>query len=177
MKYKREFEIAFVGLKPGIHTFNYNIDDSFFEKFEKPEFNQAKIDINLSLDKKSNIFLLIFKINGKVNIACDRCGDEFELTLWDEFELVVKIVDDSLVEKKSELDAEVAYIGHSESILRIEKLIYEFVILSIPMQHIHLDDENGQSTCNPIALKFLNQNNSNQQSTIWEKLKTNKKLK
>ncbi len=177
MKFRREFEIAHVGLRPGIHNFNYNIDDSFFEKFDKPEFNNANIDINLSLDKKSNIFLLIFKINGAVNIPCDRCGDEFELNLWDEFELVVKIVDDSLVEKKSEEDAEVAYIGHSDYILNIEKWIYEFIILSVPIQHIHPDNENGESTCNPNALEFLNQSKSNQQTNVWDKLKkTNNKI-
>jgi hypothetical protein len=27
---RREFEIAFVGLKPGIHEFTYEVDDSFF---------------------------------------------------------------------------------------------------------------------------------------------------
>ncbi|MBK7589156.1 MAG: hypothetical protein IPI22_12935 [Bacteroidetes bacterium] len=100
MKHSREFEIAFVGLKPGNHVFNYSIDDSFFEKFEKPEFKQANIDIKLNLDKKSGIFLLHFDINGKILIPCDRCGDEFEMTLWDEFELVVKIIEDELVAKK-----------------------------------------------------------------------------
>ena len=30
MSGKRTFEIAFVGLKPGIHEFNYVVDDKFF---------------------------------------------------------------------------------------------------------------------------------------------------
>ena len=30
MAKKRQFEIAFVGLKPGIHEFNYELDDKFF---------------------------------------------------------------------------------------------------------------------------------------------------
>ena len=30
MKHNREFEIAFVGLKPGEHTYDYTIADSFF---------------------------------------------------------------------------------------------------------------------------------------------------
>ncbi len=171
MKHSREFDIAFVGLKPGIHVFTYSIDDSFFENFENPEFTQAKIDIKLTLDKKSGIFLLKFDINGKILIPCDRCGDDFDMNLWDEFELVVKIIDDELVAKKSEEDAEVAYIGRSESILDVSTWIYEFVILSVPIQHIHPDDEQGKSTCNQKALEILNQQKSNEIPDIWDDLK------
>jgi uncharacterized metal-binding protein YceD (DUF177 family) len=61
------------------------------------------------------------------------------------------------VAEKSEADAEVAYIGRSESILEVSTWIYEFVLLSIPMQHIHPDNESGESTCNLEALKYLTQ--------------------
>ena len=30
MSNKREYEIAFVGLKPGLHEFRYELDDKFF---------------------------------------------------------------------------------------------------------------------------------------------------
>ncbi|MFZ4753559.1 MAG: YceD family protein [Chitinophagaceae bacterium] len=157
MKHSREFEIAFVGLKPGIHVFEYNIDSQFFDRFGEVEFANPQLNIQLTLDKKSGIFLLHFNINGKVSLPCDRCGDDFELNIWDEFDLVVKQIDDELVAEKSEADAEVAYIGRSESILEVSTWIYEFVLLSIPMQHIHPDNESGESTCNPEALKYLTQ--------------------
>ena len=38
MGHRREFEIAFVGLKPGIHKFDYEIDDRFFEAFQQQDF-------------------------------------------------------------------------------------------------------------------------------------------
>jgi uncharacterized metal-binding protein YceD (DUF177 family) len=173
MKQSREYNIAFVGLKPGLHTFNYSIDDSFFEIFEKPEFTQSKIDIKLNFDKKQGTFLLRFNINGSILIACDRCGDDFEMTLWDEFELVVKQIDDELVERKSIQDSEVAYIGKSESLLDISPWIYEFIILSVPIQHIHADDKDGNNQCNPIALNILNQQNDSAPS-IWDELKDKK---
>ena len=169
MKHNREFEIAFVGLKSGEHVFNYSITDAFFEKFEKPEFNNAAVDVRMVMDKKQGCFLLKFFINGKVTIMCDRCGDDYELLLWDEFELLVKQIDDAEVARKSEDDAEVAYIARSESILDVSTWIYEFIILSVPMQHIHPDDNEGNSTCNQQVLEFL----KNQQQTgsqQWDKL-------
>ncbi|MBP6623641.1 MAG: DUF177 domain-containing protein [Chitinophagaceae bacterium] len=171
MKHTRTYDIAFVGLKPGIHEYNYQIDDSFFENFEKPEFNQTQIEVKLSFDKKQGIFLLKFAINGKIIIACDRCGDDYEMNLWDEFELVVKQIDDELVAQKADEDAEVAYIGRSESLLDVSPWIYEFIILSVPIQHIHPDDKEGKSTCNPQALAYLTTQSSNPISANWEELK------
>jgi uncharacterized metal-binding protein YceD (DUF177 family) len=170
MKHTREFEIAFVGLKPGEHEFIYTITDSFFENFEKPEFDNAHIEVKMKMDKKQGCFLLKFYINGKVNIMCDRCGDDYEMTLWDEFELLVKQIDDTEVAKKSEDDAEVAYIARSESILDVSTWIYEFIILSVPIQHIHPDDEEGKSTCNPVVLDFLNKQNNETTPKVWEDL-------
>jgi uncharacterized metal-binding protein YceD (DUF177 family) len=171
MKQSREYNIAFVGLKPGLHAFSYHIDDRFFEIFENPEFNHSNIEVKINFDKKQGTFLLKFSINGSIRISCDRCGDEFEMTLWDEFELVVKQIDDELVEKKSSLDSEVAYIGKSESLLDVSPWIYEFIILSVPMQHIHPDDKDGNSTCNPIALSYLLKQQTDSNQNIWDELK------
>jgi Predicted metal-binding, possibly nucleic acid-binding protein len=171
MKSKRDYEIAFVGLKPGLHVFNYQIHDNFFEHVEQKDFESANVDVKLTFDKKNGLFLLHFDINGSVKIACDRCGDFFELQLWDEFDLVVKQVDDELVESKNETDAEVAYIARSQSTLDVSGWIYEFIILSIPMQRLHPDDENGNSTCNPDTIKYLNQQNQSSSNALWSQLK------
>lgn len=171
MKQSRAYDIAFVGLKPGIHEYTYHIDDKFFETFEKPEFSDSLIEVKLNFDKKQGIFLLKFTINGKVSIPCDRCGDDFDLTLWDEFELVVKQIDDELVAQKSEEDAEVAYIGRSESILDVSPWIYEFIVLSVPIQHIHADDKEGNSTCNPVALAYLVNQTTSNSPTDWDEIK------
>lgn len=171
MKHNREFEIAFVGLKPGEHNYNFTITDSFFETFEKPEFWDANIDVKVVLDKKSSSLFLKFNINGKATVPCDRCADDFEITLWDEFELLVNIIDDELVSKKSEEDAEVAYIGRSESILDLTNWIFEFITLCLPIQRVHKDDENGKSGCNPIVIDILENQNKNATNPIWDKLK------
>ena len=172
MKQNREYAIAFVGLKPGTHEFRYTVDDKFFETYGKQDFQNAKVNVKLTLEKKSGSFLLHFDIDGTVEIACDRCGDEFPLRLWDEFDLMVKMVDDELVEAKSEEDAEVAYIGRSESFLETADWIYEFIRFSIPMQCNHPNNENGESTCNPEALRRLKETQETPiANPIWEVLK------
>lgn len=180
MKACREFEIAFVGLKPGIHVYNYRVDDSFFERIGKTEFHQADVEVKMSLDKKTNIFLLHFDINGTVVLPCDRCGEDYKHSIWDEFDLVVKIIPDEEVARKAEIDADVAYIGRSESILDVSDWIYEFVVLSVPIQHIHPDLEDGKSGCNPEITKYLSQAEEPVNPFLKEQLeriKTNSKNK
>ena len=90
MKYKREFEVAWQGLKPGPHTYIYDIDDRFMKEHEVDEtFNNWKAQVTLIFDKHESFFMLRFDVDGKVTVPCDRCGDDFELRLWDEFNLVI----------------------------------------------------------------------------------------
>lgn len=172
MKALRQFDIAFVGLKPGEHTFEYQITDSFFENYGPQDFSDCKATVKLLLDKKSNFFLLKFEIGGKVTVNCDRCGQPFELQLWDDFDQVVKMVDNP-DEMKEDEDPDVAYISKTESHLNVAEWIYEFINLSIPMQRIHPDDSTGKSGCDPKVLDMLDQMNrqaGDKDNPIWKDL-------
>jgi len=45
---RREYEIAFVGLKPGVHQFEYRIDDKFFTAFQQQDFKNCQADVKLT---------------------------------------------------------------------------------------------------------------------------------
>lgn len=172
MKALRQFDIAFVGLKPGEHTFEYQITDSFFENYGPQDFSNCNATVKLLLDKKSNFFLLKFEIGGKVTVNCDRCGQPFELQLWDDFDQVVKMVDNPEEMKEGE-DPDVAFISKTESHLNVAEWIYEFINLSIPMQRIHPDDSTGKSGCDPKVLDMLDQMNrqsGDKDNPIWKDL-------
>ena len=65
MSHRREFEIAFVGLKPGIHEYDYEIKDRFFEAFQQQDFRNCMANVKLSLDKKTGFIMLKFEIGGQ----------------------------------------------------------------------------------------------------------------
>src|SRR3982751_5660405 len=50
MNNRRVFEIPFVGLKPGVHEFQYEIDDKFFIPFGEQDFTNVKAHVKLTLD-------------------------------------------------------------------------------------------------------------------------------
>ncbi len=155
MSSRRNYDIAFVGLKPGIHEFEYSVDDKFFEDYQEQDFDHCIANIKLTLDRKNGFMLLKFEIGGKLNVSCDRCGNVLPLDLWDEFNIVVKMVDDPEMMNNQEDDPDIYYISKGESHLHIADWIYEFVNLSIPMQRMCRRKENGESGCNQEVLKKL----------------------
>jgi len=158
MKHNREFEIAWQGLKPGVHNYQYTLDDAFMKAKEVPEeLHDWKMKIAVNFDKHSDFFRLHFDVDGTVVTACDRCGDDFELKLWDEFDLLVKLAGDNAEDEPIEDEADVVFIPRHETVLDISDWLYEFAMLSVPLQRIHPDAADGKPGCNPQALQLLQQ--------------------
>ncbi|RXK86545.1 YceD family protein [Filimonas effusa] len=157
MNTRREYEIAFVGLKPGDHHFNYQIDDKFFSTYGEQEFTDCKATVHLKLEKNNGFMMLHFDVGGTLNTTCDRCGNPLQLQLWDEFKVMVKMVDDPEKMNEQEEDPDVFYISRGESHLHVDEWIYEFINLAIPFQKMCGEDEEGGSKCNKEVLARLKQ--------------------
>lgn len=155
MGQNRSFDIAFVGLTHGIHEFNYRIEDKFFVDFGAQDFSNCDTNIKLVLDKHTGFMQLQFDVDGNIETICDRCGNSISVQLWDEFKLIIKLVDDSDTMNSQEEDPDIYYIDRNESHLSVATWIYEFIILSIPLQHVCKENEKGESTCNQKALEAL----------------------
>jgi uncharacterized metal-binding protein YceD (DUF177 family) len=173
MSGRREFEIAFVGLKPGDHEFSYEIDEKFFVEYPPRDFSNILAKVRLMLEKNTSFMILKFEVGGTVNLVCDRCGNTIHHQLWEDFEVLVKLVDNPEQMNEEEEDPDVHYIGRGESHLNVESWIYEFILLSIPTHPICDDDEKGESTCNKQVLEMLNKMNDKgeqSQNPIWKDL-------
>jgi uncharacterized metal-binding protein YceD (DUF177 family) len=178
MSGRREFDIAFVGLKPGEHVFQYEIRDKFFADYDQQDFSNVEATVRLNLDKKTGFFLLKFDIGGKLEVVCDRCGNKLPMNLWDEFKVVVKLVENPDEMNDQEEDPDVYYIDRNESHLHLSDWIYEFINLSIPMTRMCMEEEIGGPFCNKEVLeklKNMHPQDGNAQ-TIWKDLEKFKGL-
>ena len=155
MSHRREFEIAFVGLKPGIHEYNYEIRDKFFEVFQLQDFRNCKADVKLQLDKKSGFIMLKFEIGGILETVCDRCNNFLPIELWDEFNMTVKMVEEPELMNEQEIDPDVYYISRTESHIDVANWIYEFINLSLPMQKTCSFEKMDGPHCNKSAMEVL----------------------
>jgi uncharacterized metal-binding protein YceD (DUF177 family) len=155
MSRRREFEIAFVGLKPGVHEYNYVIDDRFFETFQQQDFRHCKANVKLLLDRKSSFMLLKFEIGGSIEVTCDRCNSNLPLDLWDEFNITVKMVENPEEMNNQEEDPDMYYIAQGESHIDVANWIFEFINLSLPMQKACDADDMSGPHCNKAAMDVL----------------------
>ncbi|MCA6440879.1 MAG: YceD family protein [Sediminibacterium sp.] len=179
MSHRREFEIAFVGLKPGIHVYEYRVEDKFFVPYGEQDFKNCVADIKLSLDKNNGFMLLRFDIGGTLESGCDRCGNPLSFQLWDEFNIIVKMVENPEEMNEQEEDPDVYYISRGESHLHLADWIYEFINLSIPLQKMCKAEEMGGPKCNKEVLeklKKMEEEVKKDTPTIWKGLDQFKNL-
>ena len=179
MSRRREFEIPFIGLKPGVHEYNYEITDKFFEAFQQQDFRNCKAPVKLFLNKENGFMLLRFEIGGTLEVTCDRCNSNLPLDLWDEFSITVKMVEEPELMNDQEIDPDVYYISRGESHLDVANWIYEFINLSLPMQKACDFEKMDGPYCNKTALdmlKKLKTDGSPKENPIWKGLEKFKDL-
>jgi len=163
----QEFFIPLVGLSAGEHRYDFTIDDGFFAHIPYSEIQKGQLKVDLLLDKRNNMIELTFYINGWVEVTCDRCNDPFKLDLNGENSLYIKYGESFLEESE-----EVIVIPADQHQFDSSHLLYEYIMLLLPIRRVHPEDENGNNFCNPEVIEKLNR----LQATVeidsrWEILK------
>ncbi len=138
MKPLEDFIIQFVGLKLGEHCFEYKIDKKFFEYFEYEEFNDANVDVSITLTKKETLLESHFKVVGIINVFCDLTNEPYNQEIENDFDLVVNFGD-----AYNDENEEILIIPHGEYEINISQYIYELIVLSMPSRRIHPGIKDG----------------------------------
>lgn len=132
MKNLKEFDISFIGLKEGLHQFEYVINKPFFDFFNFNEFNNSNVIVNLYFLKKTTLFELEFSFKGWVEVNCDLTNELFKQPISGNLNLVVKFGSEYNDENE-----ELLIIPHSEFKINVAQYIYEAIVLAVPIKRIH----------------------------------------
>ena len=146
MKKLNDFVIPFIGLKPGKHQFEYQVDKAFFENFDYHEFEAADIKVNVTLDKKSTLMEIHFKHKGTVTVPCDLTSELYEQPVKGQFMLVVKFGDAYNADSD-----EMLILPHGEYQVDISQYIFETIALSVPQKRIHPGVKDGTLESEALA--------------------------
>ena len=146
----KEYNIQFVGLEPGNHIFEFEVNDSFFEHFEYSLIQHGHVHVTVDLEKSERMMIFTINLEGDVMVSCDRCTHDVNLPVSDTQRLIVKL--GAEYEEESE---DVVIIPETEYKFDLSTYIYEFIHLSLPARLLHPDDENGNSTCDAEMLRLL----------------------
>ena len=176
MEENADFDIQFSGLKNGVHTFEFQLTESFFETFDNEEFNAVAAKAVVNLHKKPTLMEAEFSLAGHVNVNCDLTNEPFDLAVSNHFQLVIKFGpafsgdhDDMIV------------LPHGSHQFNVTHQLYELVVLSVPQKRVHPGVEDG--SLNSEVLDKLHQlkpspnNHASQSETDprWDALKKLKK--
>jgi uncharacterized metal-binding protein YceD (DUF177 family) len=152
MNYLSQYNIPFSGLKEGKHLFDFSADHRFFAGFEESEIEKGSVSIQVELEKRTTYLRLKFMLKGEVELICDRCLESYLQPIESINLMLVKFS-----ETETDDGDEVIYIHPGAHQVEVAKLIYEFIILSIPIRHVHPDGEDGKSLCDQEMLQKLDE--------------------
>lgn len=152
MKGLREFEIPYVGLRVGVHKFEYDIDAKFFEFFKDSPIHDCKAHVKLEFDKKETFFALTFFVDGMVKTECDRCLEPFNKSIFGDFTCYIKFSEDPA--QLADED-EVLFISRDETIIDVAQLVYEYINLCLPIRKLGCEKPGEEPQCNKEVLKHI----------------------
>ena len=171
MKNLREFQIPYVGLKIGVHQFEYQIDGRFFKHFAESPISDCHVKVRLEFEKGETLFTLRFFIDGSVSVACDTCLESFDKEIFGDYQCLVKFSDE--LSKGSNDDDEIIYISRDEAYIDVAQLIYEYICICLPMQLSGCKEPGKDPRCNQEVIKRLNKDVKKEQGEVdprWDQL-------
>jgi uncharacterized metal-binding protein YceD (DUF177 family) len=145
------YAIRISGLGEGEHHFSFELDQQFFASFDHPDVQNGTVRAEAVLEKKPGFMAIHFTMHGEVALECDRCLDCFSVAIQTTQTIFVKVGD-----TPGELEDDVIMIGKDEHEIEVGQIMYEYIILSLPVQRVHPEDVSGKSKCNPEMIKRLN---------------------
>ena len=162
------FKIDLKELKEDVKSFNFHLDDSYFKAINAPDVMYGELDVDIHARKVSDMFKFDIHTEGVVRIPCDICLEDMEQPIDADNQLVVKLG----LEYND--DDEIIIVSEDDAILDISWFIYEFIVLNIPIKHVH-----APGKCNPAMIEMLHEHNAarsneEEEETIdprWEALK------
>jgi uncharacterized metal-binding protein YceD (DUF177 family) len=140
-----QYNILLKDLPVGKTVKEFILCDVFFHKIDSPEVQKGNVKATVTIHKKENSFELAFHLNGTILIPCDRCLDDMEQDIIHKENVLVKFGN-----KFSAEDDEIVIVPESEGAINIAWFLYEFIILNIPIKHVH-----APGLCNKTMMSKL----------------------
>lgn len=140
------YRIAFRGLQEGRHTFDYVLDEAFFDCFEAVRGTRGRVNARVELVKSALLMELKIGLSGEVEAICDRCLERLSLPVSGQMTLILK---ESGREEGNEDDFLILEPG--EDWLDVSGPLYETYMLHYPMRVVH-----AEGACDPGMTGLLN---------------------
>lgn len=144
------YKIQLASLPEGKHEQDFECGMEFFKNMENTEIITADVKVHLDLVKKNDVYDFTFTCKGQLQIPCDRCLDPIDHEVDTVYHIIVKYGEDY----NDESD-ELLVIPYSDSYLNVAYMLYDTIVLTIPIRHVH-----PMGKCNRTMLAALHKHRS-----------------
>ena len=134
MKELNKYNIDIFGLEDKQYAYDQESGDAFFEEMHQDFINHGNFRVETTLDKSTTMIQLQFKIEGAVELTCDRSLETFSEPVKTEGRMFLKFGD-----RDEELTEEIEIIHRNTTRINIARYIFDLIVLSLPMKRIHPD--------------------------------------
>mgnify|MGYP003574976975 CR=1 FL=1 len=167
----RAFRVNIAGLSNNVHTYHFDVDDSFFVHYGTGVVSEGSFDVGVTLDKRETFIDARFEIKGAARLVCDRSLDLFQHPITVDKHIVFKFGN-----ADEELSDEIIMIHRDADSLELGQYIYEFIALAVPIKKLHprYQGEPDDDTEGKIIYSSSETTDGEDDDNIdprWEKLK------
>ena len=131
------------GMQSDTVSYSWQADNDFFSAVQGPEIKHGLLDVALRVKRTSCAYELVFQLQGKVEVSCDRCLEPMDLPIETQSTLKV-VMGDAYAD-----DGDMVTIPEQDGTINVAWNIYEFAALQIPLRHVHADGECKDITPTP----------------------------
>lgn len=126
------YKVELASLSDGKHEQDFVCDTEFFKNMEHTGVLSSDVKVHLDLEKRHDAYDCTFHCKGKVTVPCDRCLDPMDIDVDTDYHIIVKY-GDAFDDESDEL----LVIPHSSTNLNVAYMLYDTILLTIPLRHVH----------------------------------------
>ena len=155
--YKIDLRSIPAGAEKSLH---YVLDNTFFAALDDCSLSEGNVEVHVNIRETEGVYETVFQLQGQIVVSCDRCLDDMYQPIKTSGTLKIRLgschdeTDDYII------------IPQEEGVVDLAWYMYEFIVLAIPIKHVHPDGE-----CNPQMLHYLTEHKATFSSEEWKQVK------
>lgn len=138
-------------------TTEYHVTDRDFEAVEKSLAKGGDLAATITTTACPVGLNLDIKIKGNARVECDRCLEDMNIGIDIEESIKIQFAD------RYEESDDIIYVDQNQQELNLWPIIYDLIVLAIPLTHTHADGECNEEMTETLR-KYLVTSPANDES-------------
>lgn len=145
-----------------VRMFEFDLNDEYFAKIDSPEVKKGQIKAEVFVQKRITTYELNIKLDGFIIIPCNRCLDEMEQPIRYDDKIEVKFG------KNFSEENEIVIVPEADGSINIAWFLYEFIVLNIPIKHVHLPGECNKGMVDKLKRHITRQKDDEEDNDLFD---------